>query len=78
MFFIKVRKLIQKVCKREIFRYRKITDRPVDAEKVQKSDSKINIEELAAGIVIFYFILFFKQIVFILYRVHLYLNLLKE
>ncbi|GFQ79820.1 cell division cycle and apoptosis regulator protein 1 [Trichonephila clavata] len=45
-----VRKLIQKVCKREIFRYRKLTDRPVDGEKPLKNDLlKICLEDLAAG-----------------------------
>ncbi|GBN53568.1 Cell division cycle and apoptosis regulator protein 1 [Araneus ventricosus] len=45
-----VRKLVQKVCKREIFHYRKLTDRPVDGDKIFKTDlSKINVEELAAG-----------------------------
>ncbi|KAF8781684.1 cell division cycle and apoptosis regulator protein 1-like [Argiope bruennichi] len=44
------RKLIQKVCKREIFHYRKLTDRPVDSDKICKADvSKINIEDLAIG-----------------------------
>ncbi|GFT00938.1 cell division cycle and apoptosis regulator protein 1 [Nephila pilipes] len=45
-----VRKLIQKVCKREIFRYRKLTDRPVDGDKPWKNELlKINLEDLAAG-----------------------------
>nr|XP_042913039.1 cell division cycle and apoptosis regulator protein 1 [Parasteatoda tepidariorum] len=45
-----VRKLIQKVCKREMFCYRKLTDRPLDGEKIVKTDSqKINLEDLAAG-----------------------------
>ncbi|XP_035205018.1 cell division cycle and apoptosis regulator protein 1-like isoform X2 [Stegodyphus dumicola] len=45
-----VRKLIQKVCKREIFRYRKLTDKPIDGDKSLKPDGpKVNIEELAIG-----------------------------
>ncbi|KAG8199715.1 hypothetical protein JTE90_022161 [Oedothorax gibbosus] len=45
-----VRKLIQKVCKGEIFRYRKLTDRPLEGEKPSKSDTlKLNLEDLAAG-----------------------------
>lgn len=45
-----VRKLIQKVCKREIFRYRKLTDRPVDGDKPWKNELlKICLEDLAAG-----------------------------
>lgn len=44
-----VRKLIQKVCKREMFRYRKLTDRTMDADRLQKSDFKPTLEELAAG-----------------------------
>ena len=30
-------------------RYRKLTDKPVDADKLQRSDSRTNLEELAAG-----------------------------
>ncbi|XP_054708113.1 cell division cycle and apoptosis regulator protein 1-like [Uloborus diversus] len=45
-----VRKLIQKVCKREVLRYRRLTDGPSDSEKTGKSDSgKINLESLASG-----------------------------
>lgn len=33
-----------------MFRYRKLTDKPVDADKIPKLDLKINLEELAAGI----------------------------
>lgn len=33
-----------------MFRYRKLTDKPVDADKIPKLDLKTNLEELAAGI----------------------------
>lgn len=45
------------MCKRELFRYRKLTDKPADTDKLQKSDSKTNIAELAAGIFKIFFIL---------------------
>ncbi|GIY44712.1 hypothetical protein CEXT_495602 [Caerostris extrusa] len=45
-----VRKLVQKVCNREIFHYRKLTDCPVDSDKACKNDLiKVNIEDLSAG-----------------------------